>query len=316
MPDYTVVWWNAERQQLMVETSLVDTPEEAPGDAGVKDGQDFIVFEGSPAMVHEANYIVFDALWTYLQKGAGRATATPIRGLTLWQPWSWLIAKGWNEGRRPLTQEEVNLLPSEARVEITWLDGSGPHEYRIVKFEHGRSYAISAPDWVALDCDPHAALRHLQRRGSTPIHSVGPSSPWTVVRRVVEPHAPKRIENRSRVLTKTRRMVFLHAGLTFDQYVEDDLRAAGFTVPREYAKGAIEAVAILTGRVFRSLGEVPADQAFWWSGPLAMELGEVVALAEPVPCRGKQGLWMPPPEVVSRVRDQVDLDAFLGEASR
>lgn len=42
----------------------------------------------------------------------------------------------------------------------------------------------------------------------------------------------------------------------------------------------------------------------WFEGPVGWLMTEVVALPEPVPCRGAQGLWPLPPDVLARVRDQ------------
>jgi len=47
--------------------------------------------------------------------------------------------------------------------------------------------------------------------------------------------------------------------------------------------------------------EAPAAGDPWWYGPLGWRLGNVTAI-EPVPCRGSQGLWEMPDEVLATVR--------------
>ena len=47
--------------------------------------------------------------------------------------------------------------------------------------------------------------------------------------------------------------------------------------------------------------EAPAEVDPWWYGPLGWRLGDVTAI-EPVPCRGSQGLWEMPDEVLATVR--------------
>lgn len=41
----------------------------------------------------------------------------------------------------------------------------------------------------------------------------------------------------------------------------------------------------------------------WFEGPLAWRLDDLVELPEPIPCRGAQGLWLVPDELLPRVRD-------------
>jgi hypothetical protein len=42
----------------------------------------------------------------------------------------------------------------------------------------------------------------------------------------------------------------------------------------------------------------------WFFGPYGWILENVVALREPVPCKGAQGLWTVPPDAAARVLEQ------------
>lgn len=41
----------------------------------------------------------------------------------------------------------------------------------------------------------------------------------------------------------------------------------------------------------------------WWCGPIGWVLGDVVALPEPVPCKGAQGLWTVSGSALERTRE-------------
>lgn len=51
--------------------------------------------------------------------------------------------------------------------------------------------------------------------------------------------------------------------------------------------------------------ELPADQRIWFFGPIGYVLRDVVALPQPVPCRGYQGFWTLPQDVERDVRVQL-----------
>ena len=65
---------------------------------------------------------------------------------------------------------------------------------------------------------------------------------------------------------------------------------------KRVAYGAVVGVARLAGVE----DEAPEDEAYW-CGPWGWRLDEVRAI-EPVPCKGAQGLWTLPPEVLATVR--------------
>ena len=48
----------------------------------------------------------------------------------------------------------------------------------------------------------------------------------------------------------------------------------------------------------REFGDYSPDRYAW-------ELADMVALKEPIPCRGMQGLWTPSSEVVQEIKSQV-----------
>lgn len=67
--------------------------------------------------------------------------------------------------------------------------------------------------------------------------------------------------------------------------------------------------ATLTGivAVCRFDGTVRNSESPWFHGPSGWVLGRTVALPEPVPCKGAQGLWTLPEEVLARVRQRYRL---------
>jgi hypothetical protein len=66
--------------------------------------------------------------------------------------------------------------------------------------------------------------------------------------------------------------------------------------------GAIVGVAVVD-RVVRNRVDLPAEQHAWWAGPVGWVLRDVVAI-EPVPCKGAQGLWGLPENVLALVRER------------
>jgi hypothetical protein len=120
-------------------------------------------------------------------------------------------------------------------------------------------------------------------------------------------HGPKRIENRSWRPPARTASTFLaiHAGKRYDD--DARLRIAKLTgllvpSPAECPEGIV-AVCRVAG-VASSKSEVSrvagAEQRPWFFGPYGWLLFDVTPI-EPVPCRGAQGLWTPPPDVVEEV---------------
>ncbi|MBX3131355.1 MAG: ASCH domain-containing protein [Polyangiaceae bacterium] len=128
-------------------------------------------------------------------------------------------------------------------------------------------------------------------------------------------HANKRVENRTwqppRELLGRR--IAIHAGKRDDaaavQWMRDEL---DIDPPAALPRGAIVATATLSGvvavkrHVVTYVGDV--DPAMvdspWFSGPFGWVLDDVRVLADPVSCRGAQGLWTMPPNMARAVEAQ------------
>ena len=119
----------------------------------------------------------------------------------------------------------------------------------------------------------------------------------------------KRVENRPR-RTNIRGTILVHAGIS-TEYI-DPAKPGDFP---EYAWGAIIGTVDIVNCVpFQRLGwrvEITPEvhNAYPWlkrhphaHGPWCYILENPVRLAEPVPCRGYQGWWTPPADVLDRLR--------------
>lgn len=96
----------------------------------------------------------------------------------------------------------------------------------------------------------------------------------------------------------------IHAGKRWDEIAAERIRESfGFKVPGrdEMTFGAVVATARIAG-VRRGCDAVTSP---WFSGPVGWRLTRVVALPEPVHCRGMQGLWTLPDDVAHAVSEQV-----------
>lgn len=122
-------------------------------------------------------------------------------------------------------------------------------------------------------------------------------------------HSDKRIENRVWP-TSYRGTLLIHAGKTVDRGLPRWLTALARTIRID--QGAVIAVARLTD-------SHPDDgECTRWSarGQFHHVLDDVTVLRTPVSHRGALGLWIPPAELVERVRLQLDddtADRLLGE---
>lgn len=141
---------------------------------------------------------------------------------------------------------------------------------------------------------------------------------WTIA----AGHKP--VENRTWYLSGRwwKRPMAIHAGKHYDakwgSMVSTEL---GIQCPskQEIALGAVVAVATpvvvideaqvyeITGRQLSALGlEVTVEEVQrWFTGPWGILWKDVVALPEPVPCRGAQGLWSLPSGVETAVLRQL-----------
>lgn len=119
-------------------------------------------------------------------------------------------------------------------------------------------------------------------------------------------HAGKRIENREwkPPVWIIGEQIAIHAGKTLDEHAAadllEDLEIEPGTI--EFSRGAVVAIATVKGWVSRIAYDHP--QARWFGGPCGWVLIDVVPLAKPVPCRGRQKLWDLPADVEAEVRRQ------------
>lgn len=124
---------------------------------------------------------------------------------------------------------------------------------------------------------------------------------------------PKRVENRDwkppAALLKPGERLAIHAGRKWDAGF--DAYNSEWTPPTESEcpSGVVVGVATLDAVHDVKGCDVCMTCAIcndpWTVGDFGWVLKGVVALAEPVPCRGAQGLWTLPPEVAARVLAQV-----------
>jgi hypothetical protein len=133
----------------------------------------------------------------------------------------------------------------------------------------------------------------------------------------------KRVENRSWA-TRYRGQLAIHAGLAWDQDgVAALLELCDFgqalppkwwTEPGVLPAGAVVAVVDLIGvcsETVSTMRRAPLGQVWCGCGPWAVpgahhwQRDDVRGLAEPVPCRGAQGIWTVPDDVAGRINDQL-----------
>jgi len=105
------------------------------------------------------------------------------------------------------------------------------------------------------------------------------------------------------------RRLALHASAKTDPQGEQVIReSVGVQVPADVVLGAVTSTALLAGWVYRSNGKVerfgehPAVQDYqfdeWYmEGQYGWVLADIDRLAEPIPAKGKLGLWWLPPDV-------------------
>lgn len=122
----------------------------------------------------------------------------------------------------------------------------------------------------------------------------------------------KTIENRPKGLPKNMlghsTVVALHCGLKWsDEYADTCRSIFGKSyelIPGHIQHGQIIGLMWLTGRQFTTAPKA-LDTRFdynpWFGGPFGYEIDEAVAFQNPVPCRGMQGWWPVPSEVLGRI---------------
>ncbi|MFA4971142.1 MAG: hypothetical protein WC683_00920 [bacterium] len=120
-------------------------------------------------------------------------------------------------------------------------------------------------------------------------------------------HGGKRVENRRWALPARHwgRPIALHAGRRYDR--EGALwmaRECGYTPPADAdSPGGVVAVVTFDRVVHAVLDrDDPMRADPWFIGPYGWVVGTLMPLAGPIPCRGGQGLWKLPPDVVCAVQ--------------
>lgn len=90
--------------------------------------------------------------------------------------------------------------------------------------------------------------------------------------------------------------IWIHAGKTFDvEAAEDIAYEFGVVVPGDEAQptGLVGTVVVA--------GFDTESASRWFSGPIGWALNDPRALPDVIPCRGAQGLWTVPPDVLAQV---------------
>lgn len=99
--------------------------------------------------------------------------------------------------------------------------------------------------------------------------------------------------------------LWVHAGMKWDHGSLDAGLALSRTFAAQYVEHEIERVhGALLGHV-RFDGVVRESSSPWWVGPVGWRLSDPIALAAPIPCRGAQGLWAVPSDVLERAAQEV-----------
>lgn len=127
--------------------------------------------------------------------------------------------------------------------------------------------------------------------------------PWAFVNGAY----PKNIENRS-WKTNYRGFIALHAAKSWDEQGKGYIEGVnGYLIPdkKEHPDSQIFAVGRLVN-VFEFSNDMALQmakpEALWAFGPYCWEITDIVALKNPVRCKGAQGLWTLLPDVLDQVR--------------
>lgn len=127
---------------------------------------------------------------------------------------------------------------------------------------------------------------------------------WSII------HGPKRIENRSwkpwKCLIGER--LIIHAGQKFDaegsNYIAKQLLLESPWLPLKAMEEGLIGVVTVDGFIER--GETPPKgQHFWFFGPFGWVLKDVKPFKRAIPCKGKQGVWLVPDEVLEQCKGQL-----------
>ncbi len=135
--------------------------------------------------------------------------------------------------------------------------------------------------------------------------------PWLWAILHAPPETQKDIENRpwepwASILGER---IALHSGRHYEDDDATEILAtcgvpfgAGF--PSRFEDEGIVGVARVSGCLSR-FEDVPVTQRKWWRGPFAWTLVDKQALPDPIPFKGKQGLWLVPEEIEREIQIQL-----------
>lgn len=106
----------------------------------------------------------------------------------------------------------------------------------------------------------------------------------------------KRIENRTwRPNHILFQRIAIHAGMKFDENAAFEIaRIQGHKLDQSCEDQGIVGTAVVSG--FVSSSPDP-----WFCGPVGWVLTDVVRLPQPIPCKGAQGLWQVPDDIIERI---------------
>lgn len=125
---------------------------------------------------------------------------------------------------------------------------------------------------------------------------------------------PKRVENRPRTIFNVPAdgvWIGIHSSkgwwdIDWSLWRRDWPEAS--MLQRDYPRGVVLGAAhVVSRRVYDEavpVETIAADLGAWAFGPVCYVLDNVVALPEPMPCKGALGLWAPPAEI-GRMLDQL-----------
>jgi hypothetical protein len=114
-------------------------------------------------------------------------------------------------------------------------------------------------------------------------------------------HRKKPYENRAWSLWKKMigQQMALHAGLKYDEYGARWMKENSLYKPLPPDESPTGIVGIIVfDKVYHEKN--PPDDP-WFFGPYGWHIGKVMALDNPIPCTGKQGLWNVPEDVMSLI---------------
>ena len=123
----------------------------------------------------------------------------------------------------------------------------------------------------------------------------------------------KNVENRPWALWRNMidEPMALHAGKTYDEEGATDMAFQDLYDPPPSEESPLGVVGVFTvGRVIHidNCDGDPEEENDWFFGPFGWVVVEKFPLPEPIPCRGKQGLWPLPHDVRCEMARQLGLD--------